>query len=261
MNSDLVEYEVIDGNIAMLRLNRPNKLNALSTRMIQQLVARLDALEADPAIRVVVLTGAGTRAFAAGADIDEYRDRQDNAFIKYQLNSREVFDRIEQLRLPTIAAIDGYALGGGFELALCCDVLIVSDAARLGLPEGKIGLCPGGGGTQRLTRTIGRHLTADLLLSGRTLSGSRAYQIGLAAELAPSSALVETAIDKARYMTRLAPLAQTEMKRLMRLGVDTPLPVALTLEQETLFRLYGTDDAQEGIAAFLDKRPPNFKAQ
>ncbi|HEY9566583.1 MAG TPA: enoyl-CoA hydratase-related protein, partial [Thalassobaculum sp.] len=150
---------------------------------------------------------------------------------------------------------------GGFELALCCDVLVVSTSARLGLPEGLLGLSPGGGGPQRLIRSIGRHLTADLLLSAKRLGGERAYEIGLAAELCEPAALTKTAEAKAEAMLKLAPLAQAEMKRLLRLGGDAALPVALTLDQEVLARLFLTADAQEGIAAFLDKRTPQFNGR
>ena len=258
MTENLVLRETVEGAIAVIRLNRPDKLNALSTPMLAEFAAALDAVEADGAIRVVVLTGAGERAFVAGADIAEYQGRRDAAFVAYQFASRRLFDRLEALSRPTIAAINGYALGGGLELAVCCDVLVVSTSARLGLPEGLLGLCPGGGGTQRLLRSIGRHATADLLLSGARLSGERAYAIGLAAALCPPEALLATALDKARAMLRLAPLAQAEMKRLLRLGGDAALPAALSLEQEVLFRLYNTRDGQEGIDAFLAKRSPSF---
>ena len=259
MGGGLVLLETVDGAIAVLRLNRPDKLNALSTPMLREFDAALDAVQADRAIRVMVLTGEGDRAFAAGADIAEYRGRRDAAFIAYQLDSRRLFDRLEALPKPTIAAVNGYALGGGLELALCCDVLMVSTTARLGLPEGLLGLCPGGGGTQRLLRSIGRHVTADLLLAGARLTGERAYALGLAAALCPPESLQAAALDKARAMLKLGPLAQAEMKRLLRLGGDAALPAALSLEQEVLFRLYGTQDAQEGIDAFLAKRPPSFE--
>ncbi len=258
MAENLVLRETVEGAIAVLRLNRPDKLNALSTKMLDEFAAALDAVDADPAIRVVVLTGAGDRAFAAGADIAEYQGRRDAAFIAYQFDSRRLFDRLEALPRPTVAAINGYALGGGLELALCCDVLVVATSARLGLPEGLLGLCPGGGGTQRLLRSIGRHATADLLLAGARLTGERAYALGLAAALCPPEALLATTLEKARAMLKLGPLAQAEMKRLLRLGGDAALPAALSLEQEVLFRLYGTRDGQEGIDAFLAKRSPSF---
>ena len=245
------------GAVAVIRFNRPDKLNALSTPLLAEFEVALDAAAADPAVRVLVLTG-DHRAFAAGADIEAYRGRQEAAFIAYQLNSRRLFDKLEALPKPTIAAIEGYALGGGLELALCCDLMTVSDTARLGLPEGTLGLCPGGGGTQRLLRTIGRQATADLLLAGWRMTGERAYQLGLAAALAPAGGALDAALGRARAMLKLSPGAQAEMKRLIRLGLDAALPAALSLEQEVLFRLYAAPDGQEGVAAFLEKRTPGF---
>lgn len=257
----LVQYEVRSDHIALLTFNRPDKLNALSTPMLEELEAHLRRIETDVRLRVVILTGAGEKAFVAGADIGEYADGSAQAFIDYQLNSRRLFDYIEAFPKPIIAAVNGYALGGGFEIALCCDVLVVSTAARLGLPEGLLGLCPGGGGTQRLTRAVGRYAAADVLLSGRRLSGQRAYELGLAAEIAEPEQLLDVALQKAEYMLKVAPLAQREMKRLIRVGMDGSLPTGLSLEQEVLFRLYGTEDGREGIAAFVEKRSPQFRGR
>ena len=257
MTAYILASRPIEG-LEVLTLNRPDKLNALCTPLLQQLAEALDRAEDDPAVRVVALTGAGGRAFAAGADIAEYRGRRTRAFVDYSLSSRRLFDRLEALSKPTIAAIHGYALGGGLEIALCCDVLIMTPEARIGLPEGLLGLCPGGGGTQRLIRSIGRHATADILLSGNRLSGDRAYALGLAAELVAADGLDQAVRKKAERMMAMAPQALTQMKRLVRLGADAALPAALSLEQEVLFRLYETDDAQEGIDAFLDKREPRF---
>ncbi len=212
-------------------------------------------------MRVVILAGAGDRAFVAGADIAEYRGNRAAAFAAYQFRSRRVFDRLEGLPQPTIAAIRGYALGGGFELALCCDLIVCARSARLGLPEGQLGLSPGGGGTQRLSRAVGKGIASDMMLAGRRITGERAYAIGLAVELADDEDLAAAALARAQAMLKLAPLAQTEMKRLIRQGFDAPLPVAQSLEQEVLLRLYGSEDGQEGIAAFLDKRQPNFKGK
>jgi enoyl-CoA hydratase len=261
MTEDLVQRETIDGAIAILRFNRPDKLNALSTPLLETFARRLDEIEADGAVRVVIITGAGEKAFVAGADIAEYAGRQDAKFAAYQFGSRALFDRLEALSKPTIAAINGYALGGGFEIALCCDVLIAATNARLGLPEGLLGLSPGGGGTQRLIRSIGRHATADRLLAGARLSGERAHQLGLATAVVPLADLMPTSIEKARAMLKLAPRAQAEMKRLIRIGAYAALPTALSLEQEVLVRLYGSADGQEGIAAFLEKRTPDFKGE
>ncbi len=243
----------------MLTLNRPEKLNALNDALVADFHDALDAVEADEGVRVVILRGAGEKAFAAGADIAGYQGRHEKAFMDFQFAGRRLNDRIEALPKPTIAAVNGYALGGGFEIVLCCDVIVVSTTARLGLPEGLLGLSPGGGGTQRLIRSLGRHVAADLLLGAGRMRGERAYALGLAAALCEPEALMETALEKARYMLKLAPLALTEMKRLVRLGADAALPTALAFEQEVLFRLYCSDDGQEGIDAFLEKRPPAFK--
>jgi enoyl-CoA hydratase len=255
----LVVLEHPEAGIAVLTLNRPEKLNALSTALLGEFSAALDRIEADPAIRVLILKGAGDKAFAAGADIAEYQGRREAAFMAFQFAGRKINDRLEAFAKPTIAAVNGYALGGGFEIVLCCDVIIVSTSARLGLPEGSLGLSPGGGGTQRLVRSLGRHVAADLLLTAGRMKGERAYQLGLAAALCEPEMLLPTALDKARAMLKLGPLALAEMKRLVRIGADAALPTALALEQEVLFRLYCSDDGQEGIDAFLQKRSANFK--
>jgi enoyl-CoA hydratase len=259
MATELVLLERPEAGIAVLTLNRPEKLNALSTALLGEFAAALDIVEADRDTRVVILKGAGERAFAAGADIAEYQGRREAAFTAFQFAGRKINDRLEAFRKPTIAAVNGYALGGGFEIALCCDIIVVSTSARLGLPEGLLGLSPGGGGTQRLIRSLGRHVAADLLLTGGRMKGERAYQLGLAAALCEPDALLRTALDRARAMLKLGPLALAEMKRLVRIGADAALPTALALEQEVLFRLYSSADGQEGIDAFLQKRPANFK--
>jgi enoyl-CoA hydratase len=261
MTEPLILREEPIPSVVRLTFNRPDKLNALSTPMLRELEATLDALAADPAVRVVILAGAGGKAFVAGADIAEYRGGRRAAFAAYQFESRRIFDKLEGLPKPTIAAVRGYALGGGFEIALCCDIILCAESARLGLPEGRLGLSPGGGGTQRLTRAVGRYIAADILLSGWRITGARAHQLGLAAEVCADEALDELALGRARAMLKLAPLAQAEMKRLVRQGPDAALPVAQGFEQEVLLRLYGTADGQEGIEAFLDKREPDFKGE
>ncbi len=261
MGSDLVLRQDLEAGIVRLVFNRPDKLNALSTPMIRALESHLDTLAKEPAVRVVILGGAGDRAFVAGADIAEYRGHRPAAFIAYQLESRRVFDKLEALPKPVIASIRGYALGGGFEIALTADVIVCAMSARLGLPEGLLGLSPGGGGTQRLTRAVGRVVASDMLLAARRISGERAFQLGLAAEVVPDDKLEEATLARARAMLQVAPLAQAEMKRLLREGIEAPLATARSLEQEVLFRLYGSRDAEEGIAAFLDKRSANFRGE
>jgi enoyl-CoA hydratase len=259
MTQPLILREMPEPGVVRLTFNRPEKLNALSAEMIAQFEAELDAIAADQSVRVLILTGAGGKAFVAGADIAEYRGHRTAAFNAYQFTSRRVFDNLEALPQPTIAAIGGYALGGGFEIALCCDIIVCSQSARLGLPEGTLGLSPGGGGTQRLTRAVGKYMASDIMLAARRITGERAFQLGLAAELVADGELADAALARARAVLKVAPLAAKEMKRLIRQGPDAALPTALAFEQEVLARLYGTEDGQEGIAAFLDKRDPKFK--
>lgn len=254
----LIETSELLSGVRQLTFNRPEKLNALSSPLMEEFDAALGAAEAD-GTRVLVLRGAGGRAFVAGADIAEYRGEKRAEFIAYQLNSRRVFDRLERLPLPVICAIDGFALGGGFEIALCCDIILVAEEAQLGLPEGRLGLSPGGGGTQRLVRSVGRHAAADLMLSAWRISGRRAYELGLAADCVPVIELSEAVLRRARACLKVAPLAAAEMKRLLREGADAPVETAKSYEQEVLFRLYSTADGREGIEAFLEKREPVFK--
>lgn len=255
----LIEIADLRDGVRRLTFNRPDKLNALSTPLIAEFDAALDDLEADSSVRAIILRGAGEKAFVAGADIAEYKGDKRAEFIAYQKNSRRVFDKLERLPKPVICAIDGFALGGGFEIALCCDIIVVTEAARLGLPEGRLGLSPGGGGTQRLVRAVGKYAASDLMLAGWRMNGRRAYELGIAAELTDD--VDETALKRARACLKIAPLAQAEMKRLMREGSDAPLETAKSFEQETLFRLYSTRDGQEGIDAFLEKREPAFKGE
>ncbi|MEM7489217.1 MAG: enoyl-CoA hydratase-related protein [Pseudomonadota bacterium] len=259
---DLIEIDAPHPGVRRLTFNRPDKLNALSSPLMDAFDAALDAAASDDAVRVLVLRGAGGRAFVAGADIAEYRGDRRAAFAAYQMNSRRVFDKLERLPKPVICAVDGFALGGGFEIALCCDILLVTEAARLGLPEGRLGLSPGGGGTQRLIRVVGRHAASDLMLAGWRMTGRRAYELGLAAEVLEGADALEAAVlQRARGCLKIAPLAQAEMKRLMREGHDAPSETAKSYEQEVLFRLYSTADGQEGIEAFLDKRDPRFEGR
>jgi enoyl-CoA hydratase/carnithine racemase len=261
VSEDLILREELEPGIVRLTFNRPDRLNALSTPMIRLFERHLDAIAQEPRVRAVILQGAGGRAFVAGADIGEYRGGRTSAFSAYQFESRRVFDKLESLPQPTIAAVRGYALGGGFEIALCCDILLCATSARLGLPEGLLGLSPGGGGTQRLTRAVGKYMASDIMLAARRITGERAFQLGLAADIVEDGALDEASLARARGVLKVAPRAAAEMKRLIRQGPDAALPTALAFEQEVLIRLYGGADAQEGIAAFLDKREPRFSGE
>ncbi|MEM1360426.1 MAG: enoyl-CoA hydratase-related protein [Pseudomonadota bacterium] len=255
----LIETSELLPGVRQLLFNRPDKMNALSSPLMVEFDGALDDAAADPEVRALVLRGAGGKAFVAGADIAEYQGDKRAAFIAYQMNSRRVFDKLERLPKPVVCAVDGFALGGGFEIALCCDILIVSRDAQLGLPEGRLGLSPGGGGTQRLLRAVGKFVSADIMLAGWRLSGQRSFDLGLAAEVTDD--LDATVLQRARALLKMAPLAQAEMKRLMREGFDAPVETAKRYEQEVLFRLYSTADGQEGINAFLEKRPPEFRGE
>jgi len=260
VSDDLVFRERRDAAL-VLTLNRPEKLNALSTPLLDELDGALDDAEGDDDVRVLVLTGAGAKAFVAGADIEEYSRLDQQGFDAYQARSRRLFTRIDAFPKPVIGAINGYALGGGFEIALCCDVLVASATARFGLPEGLLGLCPGGGGTQRLTRAVGPFVAADILLSARRLDADEAHRIGLVAEVVAPESLLDRVLGKAEAMTRLAPLAGRAMADLVRAAGDLALEDGLDLEQRTLSSLRETADAEEGIAAFVEKREPRFRGR
>jgi enoyl-CoA hydratase/carnithine racemase len=256
--SDLVRSER-HGAAVVLTFDRPEKLNALNTPLLHRLERVLDEAERDADVRVIVLTGAGQKSFVAGADIGEYAELDEAAFDEYQRYSRRLFSKIDRFPKPVIGAVNGYALGGGFEIALCCDVLVASGNARFGLPEGLLGLSPGGGGTQRLTRAVGPFVAADVLLSTRRLSAEDALRLGLVAEVVEPERLLDTALAKAEAMAKVAPLASSGMLRLIEAAGDAPLEEGLTLEQEALSRLRRSEDAAEGIEAFVAKREPRFR--
>jgi enoyl-CoA hydratase len=247
------------GAALVVTVNRPEKLNALSTPLLESLAGAFEEAEADDDVRVVVLIGAGERAFVAGADIEEYSHLEHAGFVEYQARSRRLFTRIDSFTKPVIGAVNGYALGGGFEIALCCDVVIASETARFGLPEGLLGLCPGGGGTQRLTRAVGPFVANDVLLSARRLTAAEGHALGLVSEIVEPGALLAAALAKAEAMAKVAPLAARTMERLVRDAGDLELEDGLEQEQAALAMLRETADADEGIRAFVEKRSPRFR--
>jgi enoyl-CoA hydratase len=244
--------------IRLLTFNRPEKLNALSTSMLEELDRALEEARSDEACRVVILTGAGDRAFVAGADIGEYAETSTEAFVEYQRFSRRLFSLLDDFPKPVIGAVNGYALGGGFEVALCCDLVIASTSARFGLPEGRLGLVPGGGGTQRLTRAVGPYLAADMLLSARRLTAEEAREASLVSAVVEPDELIEAAMAKARAIVQNGPLAAGEMLGLIRAAMEASLEEGLTAEQAALAGLRRSADAEEGIRAFVEKREPRF---
>jgi len=257
VSDDLVLRDRRDATL-VLTFNRPDKLNALSTAMLEDLDAALDQAANDRDVRVVVVTGAGDRAFVAGADIGEYAQLDHAGFVAYQRRSRELFTRLDAFGTPVVGAVNGYAFGGGFEIALCCDVLVASSSAVFALPEGLLGLCPGGGGTQRLTRAVGPFVANDVLLSARRLTADDARALGLVAEVVDPDRLLDAALAKADAIAKIAPLAARAMAELVRTAGDADLERGLDEEQAALARLRETADADEGIRAFVDKRAPDF---
>lgn len=244
-------------HVALLRIDREQALGALSRGLVQALGDYLDALAADESVRVLVLTGTG-KGFIAGADIGEYHQVSQPDFDSYQRLSRRVFSRLESLPQLTIAAVNGYALGGGFEVALCCDIVLAADRARFGLPEVKLGLLPGGGGTQRLAKAAGTRFATEAVVTGRFLAPEELLQRGIVSQIHPVDELLDRAVRLADEIAANPPVAVAAAKQLIRSAVETPLAEGLTAEQRVLSRLFSTADAQEGISAFLDKRQPRF---
>ncbi len=247
-----------EGAIALVTLARPERLNAIGTDTLADLDAALTDLERDDSVRAFVITGEG-RAFSAGADIDELAGLDGAAgFARFVRTFTDVLDRLERHPKPSIAAIDGAALGGGLELALACDLRVASDRARMGVPEIKLGLLPGAGGTQRLPRLLPRGVAVQLLLTGAPLTAPDAHRLGLVNELSGDAPALETAERLARKIATGPPLAHAAAKRLVQRGVTLPLVDAIDLERETVSGLFASDDAREGLAAFREKRAPEF---
>lgn len=248
------------GPVAIVRVDRGNRLGALSRGMVEALGPYLSRLADDVDVRVLILTGTG-RGFVAGADIGEYHDVTQHDFDAYQRLSRKVFGAVAELPQVTIAAVNGYALGGGFELALCCDLIVAAESARFGLPEIDLGLLPGGGGTQRLARAVGERITKELVLTGRRMYPAEAAARGLLVDVVPDSELIDRAMGLAVMVASKAPLAAREANRVIHEGLDAALSTGLTLEQRVLSALFATDDAKEGVAAFVEKRQPQFSGR
>jgi len=248
------------GAVEILRIRREEVLGALNAEMIDGLAAYAETLAARTEVRALVLTGSG-RGFVAGADIAGYRGASQSEFDRFQRRSRRAFDRIAALPQVTVCAVNGFALGGGLELALCCDLILVSETAELGLPEIRLGLLPGGGGTQRLPRLVGPMRAKEMLLTGRRITAAEAVRLGIALEALPAERLQARAMELAEHLARQAPVALREGKQVVDSGLETSLAAGLTLEQRALGALFATEDAREGVAAFLEKRPARFRGR
>jgi enoyl-CoA hydratase len=241
-------------NVALVTLDRPDALNALSFDILDELATALEALDADPSCRAIVITGAGDRAFAAGADIRELAPQTSASL---ETGGRfEVWDRLAAIGLPLIAAVRGFALGGGCELAMACDIIVAAEDAMFGQPEIRLGVMPGAGGTQRLTRAIGKARAMELILTGRTMTAHEAERSGLVTTVVPAAATVDAALELAGRIAAMPPLAVRAAKAAVLDANERSLSDGLMRERTAFFRLFDTQDQAEGMAAFTQKRPP-----
>jgi enoyl-CoA hydratase len=253
-----LSYEVEEG-IALVTLRRPEALNALSQDLLRELAEVAEVIAQDPEARVAIFTGEG-KAFAAGADLKEIAAIKDPFMAReYALLGQQVFSEIAALPIPTIAAINGYALGGGLELALACDLRVAATGARLGLPEVGLGLIPGFGGTQRLPRLIGRGRALDLIFTGRHVTAEEALSMGLVNRVGEDA--LEEARKLAEKILKNAPIALALAKESVVRGEGLDLAEALEIEADLFGYAAATEDMKEGVRAFLEKRPPNFKGE
>jgi len=256
MTYENLRLSVTDG-IGTLTIHRPDKLNALNSATIDELDRAIVAMGSDPQVAGIIVTGAG-RAFVAGADIAELAALDTGGARELSRRGQEVFSRFESSHKPVIAAINGFALGGGCELAMACHIRIAADTAKFGQPEVKLGLIPGYGGTQRLTRLVGPGHAAELLLTGEIIDAHEAARIGLVNRVVPAADLMSTAEALVRQMSANAPLAQARILDAIRRAADAPSSALYDLEASGFTILAGTEDAREGTAAFLEKRAPRF---
>ena len=250
-----------DGAVAVVTINRPKVLNALNSQTLDELGRVILDLTDDAAVRAVILTGAGEKSFVAGADINELSVLTPDGGRDHAMRGQRVFDLIEHMGKPAIAAINGYALGGGCELALACTIRIAADTARLGQPEINLGLIPGYAGTQRLSRTVGRGRALELLLTGDQISAAEALRLGLVNRVVPAADLMAEAKRLAVTLASKAPIATRYILEAVHQGLEMPFPEAQVFEA-TLFGLAAsTEDMREGTKAFLEKRRPDFKGR
>lgn len=255
---DEVIVERPEAGIAVVRLNRPEARNALSQAVRQQLAAHFAALSVDDALRVIILTG-GDKVFAAGADIRAMAESTPIDILL--LNNQRMWQTIASCPKPVIAAVNGFALGGGCELAMHADIIIAGEGAQFGQPEVKVGIIPGAGGTQRLARAVGKFKAFRLLLTGQAIPAAEASAMGLVSEVVPDAEVMNRALALAREIAALPPLAVAQIKEVLLAGQDASLETALMLERKAFQLLFASDDKREGMQAFLEKRKPQFKGR
>jgi enoyl-CoA hydratase len=247
-----------DGSIGIVTLNRPKVLNALSHELMDELVTALEAFDRDDKIRVIILTGS-ERAFAAGADIGEMSDETTISIM--QKDRFATWDKVRKIKKPIIAAVSGYALGGGCELMMTCDIIIASESAQIGQPEINIGVIPGAGGTQRLTRVVGKHKAMEMILTGRPINAQEAYHYGLVVKVVPVELYLDEAKSLAKEIAKKSPVALKLAKEAVLKTFDSSISEGLEFERKNFYMLFSSEDQKEGMKAFLEKRQPTFSGR
>lgn len=245
--------------VALVTLDRPGALNALSFDLLDELADALGALDAHPACRAIVITGSGTRAFAAGADILELAPQTSASL--HEGRRFEAWDRLAAIGLPMIAAVRGVALGGGCELAMTCDMIVAAEDATFGQPEIRLGVMPGAGGTQRLTRAVGKARAMTMILTGESIGAAEALDLGLVSQVVPAEATIDAALELAARVAAMPPVAVRAAKAAVLAAGEVGLSTGLAREREVFFGLFDTDDQAEGMAAFTEKRRPTWSGR
>lgn len=256
-NFEMIETTV-KGQIGLIELNRPKVLNALNRQMVSEVLSAMEAYDNEPSIKVIVLAGKG-RAFAAGADIDEMMDA--DAISMETLNQFTDWDRLAWIKKPVIGAVHGFSLGGAFELALCCDMLFAAENAEFGFPEVNLGVMPGAGGTQRLTKLVGKTKAMEWILSGKRITAKEALHYGIINSTFAEEVLMEETLKFADTIAKQAPIAVRLIKESVLKAVDYPLYEGMQYERKNFYMLFATEDQKEGMRAFKEKRKPDFKGK
>ncbi len=247
-----------DKHVALIELNRPKELNALNLQLMGELRDALKELDDDNSVRVIILTG-NEKAFAAGADIKQMADK--SAIDMLKIDQFSTWDQIRKTKKPLIAAVSGFALGGGCELAMTCDMIIASETAKFGQPEIKIGVMPGAGGTQRLTKAIGKAKAMELVLTGRFISGQEAMGYGLVNKVVPVEMYMYEVSQLAKEIAQMSPIAAQLAKEAVNRSFETHLDEGLTFERKNFYLTFSSEDQKEGMAAFVEKRKPEYRGK
>jgi len=258
MGYENILFEATDG-VGVLTFNRPKALNALTTKTLEEVKEVVESIALAREIRVLVLTGAGDKAFVAGADITGFQTLNPLQARHFAELGQEVFFKLEHLPQPVIACVNGFALGGGCEIAMACDFIYASEKARFGQPEVNLGLIPGFGGTQRLARMVGRAKAKELCMTGEAIDAQQARELGLVAKVFPAEQLLEETLKAAKLLAGKAPGVLRSIKQVINRGLDVDLKTGCAIEAEAFGLCFASQDAQEGVSAFLEKRKPNFK--